>query len=284
MKNKKFSWQAWKFCTLFGLFVSGYHCAFAAEKNGNIPAVYTVKGQLNEVGRHAQGACASNDALFLSYAGGIYKLNWQGSCVKHVKTPVHTGDICFFNGKVYAAVAYAGDGAIIELSSDLEVLQEHKLKFPIDGITVLDDHFYFGVGPTPPGMHRGNRIGRIPVDFSTEPQIMDIDHGYETRYGTQCLSAADGQLFASFYGDRKQGMLFAVFDKNGKLIKPMRFNANYGFAVLPGRFNSALPRFLRVIQLYSKNRNELPYFRFDFYELRNGRLVNITRLPAEPVK
>ena len=256
----------------------------AAEEIVKIPALYTVPGELKLMRTHAQGACATKDAIYLSHRDGIFKLDRQGKFIKHISSPSHTGDICFFNGRIYAAIALPdGNGEIREYSADLEELRVKPLDFPIDGITVLNGFFYVGAGPNPAGLHRGNRLAVIPSDMSGIPQIIAIDHGEETRYGTQTMTTCGDWIFASFYGDKKRGMLSAFFDKSGNTVKTLKFNANYGFSEATEFFQSKVPIFLRVVPLYRvSRRDEDPRYRIDFYKFEKGKLTNIT-LP-EPAK
>ena len=39
--------------------------------------------------------------------GGLYKFDWYGRMIMHVRADKHTGDICFWNGKLYTAVCGA---------------------------------------------------------------------------------------------------------------------------------------------------------------------------------
>ena len=237
-------------------------------------------GELNAVSGHIQGICASDDALYIAHQKGIFKANWEGKVIKHVEAENHTGDICFYKGKIYSAIACydrerRGKGAIQEYSSDLEVLRRYELPFPIDGISVLNDHFYFGVGPNPPKSHRGNRLGKLAADFSGKIEFLKIDHGYPTRFGTQAITTCRNLLFVSFYG-AKTPMETAVFDGDGKLVDVLNFNANFGFEALPERFKSDRFRFLKLINLYSRRKKETPKIRLDFFEYHPGKMINLS--------
>ena len=247
----------------------------------NYVPIVAGKGELDAAFGHIQGICASDDALYFSHQKGIFKLDWNGRVLKHIKAENHTGDLCFYNGRVYSAIACydperRGKGAIQEFSSDLEVLRRYELPFPIDGIAVSDGHFDFGVGPNPAKAHRGNRLGKLAADFSGKIDFIKIDHGYETRWGTQTITNYKNLLFVSFYG-AKTPMETAVFDKNGKLIDVLPFNANFGFEVLPHRFKSEKFRFLKLVNLYNFRKKESPQIRLDFYEYDSGKMNKISR-------
>lgn len=253
---------------------------FLLSGEDKFPPIITVPGEFDAVHGHIQGICASQEAIYLSCQTGIFKINWQGKLLKYAKVVNHTGDLCFHNGKVYSSVAYydtarKGKGAIIEYSADLEELRRFELDFPIDGIAVMDGYFYFGAGPNPRKSHRGNKLARLAADFSGKIEFIKIDHGYPTRFGTQAITTWGNQLFASFYGASTPWQM-ASFDRNGKTLKVLKFNGNYGFEALPGNIGTMAPRFLRLSEAYNRKKKESPRFRLDFYEYQNGGMVNLS--------
>ena len=254
--------------------------AFLLSAEEFFSPIVTRPGEFEKVKGHMQGICASDEAIYLACQTGIFKINWNGELLKYVQAENHTGDLCFYNGKVYSSIACyeperKGKGAIIEYSSDLEELRRYDLDFPIDGIAVVNDYFYFGAGPNPPTAHRGNKFAVLKADFSGKINFVKIDHGYPTRFGTQAITVWKDHIFASFYG-AKTPMQSAVFDRQGNTLKVLKFNANFGFEALPPRFKSAVPRFLRLSELYNRKKKESPRFRLDFYEYRDGVMVNIS--------
>ena len=258
--------------------------AFIVSAGESFSPIVTRPGEFDRINGHMQGICASNDAIYIACQTGIFKIDWQGKLLKYTKAVNHTGDLCFYNGKVYSSVAYydkhlKGRGAIVEYNSDLEELRCYELDFPIDGIAVINGFFYFGAGPNPPVSHRGNKLAVLKADFSGKIRFVKIDHGYPTRFGTQAITVWKDQIFASFYGAQTP-MQSAVFDEQGKTLKVLKFNANYGFEALPERFKSADPRFLRLSEFYDRKNNGSPRFRLDFYEYRDGNMVKLS-CPAE---
>ena len=260
---------------------------FGTEK---MEPICTVAGELNKLHGHLQGACASDDAIYFGYPFGIFKLDWQGKVVKHVSAPNHTGDVCFYNGKVYSSVAYydkkrAGKGAIKEYSADLKELRTYELDYPCDGITAFDGFIYAGIGPNPQKAHRGNRIIKISADFTGKPEIINIDHGYHTHFGVQGMTADDQNIYMCFYGaqdpavKRKQKNIkdFAVYSKDFKLLNTLVFSGSIGFGILPPKFKSENPQFFRVRSLYNYRKKETPRFRLDFFEYVNGKRVKISK-------
>ena len=53
---------------------------------------------------HVQGACCSDDAVYLTQRTALYKFGWDGKLLAKVAVTNHTGDICFHDGKVYTSV------------------------------------------------------------------------------------------------------------------------------------------------------------------------------------
>ena len=59
---------------------------------------------------HVQGACCSDDAVYLTQRTALYKFGWDGKLLAKVAVTNHTGDICFHDGKVYTSVClYEGE-------------------------------------------------------------------------------------------------------------------------------------------------------------------------------
>ena len=264
---------------VFFAFLFLFVCSLAATEK--IPAIFTVKGELDQASGHIQGACASQEHLYLSHMKGIFKLDRNGKVLAHATTVSHTGDICFYKDKIYSAVAYydktrKGKGAIKEYSADLKELRTYELDYPSDGITAMNGFLYFGVGPTQQKLHRGNRIAKLPVDMSGKPEIFEIDHGYPTHYGVQTVTNDGKNIFVSFYGP-KGTKSTAIFSPDLKLVAALNFTASIGFDVFPGVGSSEDPVFFRICSI--NKRKEKPLCRFEFYKYNNGKMVNVTKYP-----
>ena len=61
--------------------------------DGRIRSVYTIPGELNDIVGHVQGAACSTQGVYLSHAGGIFKIGWDGRLIRKCTAPVHLGDI-----------------------------------------------------------------------------------------------------------------------------------------------------------------------------------------------
>lgn len=265
------------------LFLFLFSLALLAAASEKIPAIYTVKGELDKSVGHIQGACASQDHLYLSHMKGIFKLDRNGKVLAHATTVSHTGDICFYNGKIYSAVAYYdkarnGRGAIKEYSADLKELRTYELDNSSDGITAMNGFLYFGIGPNPQKLHRGNKVAKLPVDMSGKPEIFEIDHGYPTHFGVQTMTNDGKNIFMSFYGGgAKNTCHSAAFTPELKLVKAIKFSASIGFDVFPGVGSADDPVFFKLCSI--NKRKEKPLCRFDFYKYVNGEMVKITKYP-----
>ena len=79
--------------------------AAKAADDVRIPAVYTVPHELDCLVKagHIQGACCSEQAIYLSHQLGIFKIGWDGKLVKSVEAPAHLGDSAYADDKIYGA-------------------------------------------------------------------------------------------------------------------------------------------------------------------------------------
>ena len=77
------------FLSILGLAVTAV--AAVPEK---IPAV-TFENVFDSDANHVQGACCSDDAVYLSQKTFLYKFGWDGTLLAKVAVTNHTGDICF---------------------------------------------------------------------------------------------------------------------------------------------------------------------------------------------
>ena len=77
---------------------------FAAEAKMN--PVFTVRHELDILLKagHIQGACCSEQGVYLSHQLGIAKIGWDGKLIKTVEAPAHLGDTAYANGKIYGAL------------------------------------------------------------------------------------------------------------------------------------------------------------------------------------
>ena len=96
---------------------------------------------------HIQGACCTDDAIYLTQMKCLYKFDWSGKLLKKKSVVSHTGDICFWQGEIYTAVAVyggpnKGKGMIQVFDQELNLTRETLLDRSTDGITILDGVLY----------------------------------------------------------------------------------------------------------------------------------------------
>ncbi|MBR3220728.1 MAG: DUF11 domain-containing protein [Kiritimatiellae bacterium] len=178
--------------------------------DGQYPKIVVDYGGIPGKG-HVQGICASPRAIYLGRTHDIVKADWSGRIVKRVEAPNHTGDLCWWNGRIYSSIAdrgeRAGKGRIQVFDEDLNLLHDVPTAKAMDGITCMGGVLYIGNGVMPwPGMkeakepHRTNLTIRYDA-VTLEPLsgMEEIDHGQNTCYGIQNLTTDGERLFARFY-------------------------------------------------------------------------------------
>ena len=247
-----------------------------------IPAIITKPGALAALRGHIQGACCSEDAIYLSHIEGIFKLDWNGNVLKHTVLPKHTGDICYWKGRIYDSLYNDVDGVsnIIVLDDDLNIVAKHKA--PGGGCaTVHDGILYVGTGPRDSKPHRFNNITMFTLPDCRPVTTMTLDYGSETRYAAQCL-ASDGKfIYAVFYA-ANNGIPCAILTPDLKFVKTVNFNASTGFDFLPSSRNKGQhPRCFKVRHIgsdwrVSAGKPNPTQVRFDFFEVVDGDFINIS--------
>jgi len=275
------------FLSILGLAVTAV--AAVPEK---IPAV-TFENVFDSDANHVQGACCSDDAVYLSQKTFLYKFGWDGTLLAKVAVTNHTGDICFHDGKVYTSVClYEGEnrGRIqVFDGKDLSFVRESPgFPRPADGIAYVNGVFYVGLGSNsanPPKPHPSNWVCRF--DAKTLLPLEEkrtFDYGHRTSYGVQDI-ATDGQrLFIAFYAV-KGSPAVVVTDTDWNILQTVDgFTASNGFDLLPVRLRGDRLRFLRVNTL-TPHRCDDPNKKgvgasLSFFEFRDGAFVDITESPA----
>ena len=259
-----------------------------AAEEGNIPRL-VVKGPLDAMVGHVQGACASEDAIYLSHIAGIFKIDWEGNVIKHVKAERHTGDLCYNDGKVYSVLGKWGSGGKTKVcrlqvrDADLNFVAEKPLPElkGLDGVTVLDGIIYHGVGYSSPVPRSSHSLGRIDLKtMESLPQVM-FELPYQTHFCQQNLTTDGKLIYMTFYPVKGAPYALTACDKAGKLVAHYDLHAGMGFERLPkGRFPGERPRFFKVNSRGGKQKDGSvkPYVvTLDFYELADGQLRDITK-------
>ncbi|MBQ6337878.1 MAG: hypothetical protein IJI36_01925 [Kiritimatiellae bacterium] len=242
---------------------------------------------------HIQGACCSEDAIYLSQMKCLYKFDWSGKLLKKKSVISHTGDICFWQGEIYTAVAVyggtnRGKGMIQVFDQELNLVRETLLDRSTDGITILDGVLYIGMGSNhvpSREAHRENWAGRFdPKTLKPLGERQIIDFGYVTHYGIQDISNDGKHILCAFYSAKKGQPNFVAFDKDWKVVRAdCTYYASNGFDRLPARFGGDQPRFFRVKTHRAPTDKANPKARrplsvtIDFFEWKDGKPVDITQ-------
>ncbi len=271
--------------------------AAGAGKPSNLPAletekavlVHTVPGVRN--GNHVQGFCADENAIYLSQMIQLTKFDWNGKFIKKVDVPSHTGDICVYNGRIYATVAKWGTKAlnvapksgIYEYDTDLNFIRKVEFDEGLDGIAAIDGVLYAGFGPSPMEGHYTNRFIRVDAKTLKMIDIKELCYGVKTAFGCQNAATDGNSLFAIFYNGAKP---LVVLDRNVGIVSTPDVSALHGiggegFERVPASRAGGRDLFmrLRTMNRFVKDRDREPiYALIDFieYDRAGNRLVNVT--------
>ena len=267
------------------LVVGAALASYAEEK---IPRI-AVKGPLDAMAGHVQGACASKDAIYFSHVAGIFKIDWSGNILKHVPATRHTGDLCYHEGKLYSVLGTWGSGGQTKVcrlqvwDADLNFLSEKDIPglAGMDGVTVLGGILYHGIGKGSSDPHASHALGRIDLKTMEPLPRLAFELPYKTHFGPQNLTTDGKLLYMAFYPVKGAPYAMSACDKDGRLVAHYKLRAGQGFERLPSeRFPGAHPRFLKVSSRGGKQKDgtrKSPSVMIDFYELVDGTFRNITK-------
>ena len=260
--------------------------AIAADVS-TMDALYTVPHELDCLLKsgHIQGACCSEQGIYLSHQLGIDKIGWDGKLIKHIDTPAHLGDSAYANGKIYGAfvirdknVRKDGKKGLVRVwDENLNQLNEAWFDEALDGIVVLGDTVYVGVDKWGHGKHPGCCIKRLGLDLSDKGNV-DFDLGYEIHYGVQTMATDGKDIFLGNYGGTSR--VSADLKTNEKIV----FGCSEGFGMVPKSVSKRdTPVFFKVcamggnMQGWRKDPvNNPPRIRIEFYEYKDGKFISIT--------
>ena len=260
--------------------------AIAADVS-TMDALYTVPHELDCLLKsgHIQGACCSEQGIYLSHQLGIDKIGWDGKLIKHIDTPAHLGDSAYANGKIYGAfvirdknVRKNGKKGLVRVwDENLNQLNEAWFDEALDGIVVLGDSVYVGVDKWGHGKHPGCCIKRLGLDLSDKGNV-DFDLGYEINYGVQTMATDGKDIILGNYGGTSR--VSADLKTNEKIV----FGCSEGFGMVPKSVSKRdTPVFFKVcamggnMQGWRKDPvNNPPRIRIEFYEYKDGKFISIT--------
>ena len=252
--------------------------------------VYTVPHELDMLIKagHVQGACCSEQGVYLSHQLGIAKIGWDGKLIKTIETPAHLGDTAYANGKIYGAFVIRNkklrkdgmQGLVRVWDENLNVLDERWFPAALDGIVVLGDTIYVGVDKWGKGKHPMCCVKRLGLDLAEKDNV-DLDLGFDIRYGVQTMATDGKYLFFGCYGGtaRVTGDL--------KEVETVAFSCFEGFDMVPKSVSKSDAKVFFAVRALGGNMrawrkdpvNNPPRVRLDFFELRDGKFVEVSKKP-----
>lgn len=273
-----------KLCFVFAVAVS----AVLSAATPRMAPVFTVPHELDMLvkGGHIQGACCSEQGVYLSYALGLLKIGWDGKLIKSIEVPSHLGDSAYANGKIYGAFVIRDKklrkngmkGLVRVWDEDLNQVAEKWYPEALDGIVVLGDTIYVGVDRWGKGKHPLCCVKRLGLDLSDKGNV-DVDLGYEIHYGVQTMATDGKDLFFGNYGGTSR------VAANLKETEKVAFSCAEGFGLVPKSITRSDAKIFFVVRAMGGNMqgwrkdpvNNPPRIRLDFFELKDGRFCNITQ-------
>lgn len=282
------------------MMVIGGVCAFVMGVSAAHPAppippnwepILTRPGALAKGSGHLQGMCVTSNAIYGTLHDGLYKFNWYGRMIMHVRADKHTGDICFWNGKLYTAVCGKQEtpghrGRIDVWDENLKKIGTTEFVRPADGIACMDGVLYVGLGPAliPDKPFRGNYFGKFDAETLQplcEPFL--VDHGYDCSAGVQNIATDGERLYINFYTPEEDYPCFFVFDKDFKVLQSHVFGWRHGVDLVGGGEPGAVRLIYALTincwsQASKQKLDPAPSQNlFRYVELKDGKIHDITR-------
>ena len=282
------------------LMVIGGVCAFVMGVSAAHPAppippnwepILTRPGALAKGSGHLQGMCVTSNAIYGTLHDGLYKFDWYGRMIMRVRADKHTGDICFWNGKLYTAVCGKQEtpghrGRIDVWDENLKLIKSSSFARSADGITCLDGVLYVGLGPArdPAKPFRGNYFGKFDAETLQplcEPFL--VDHGYDASAGVQNIATDGEKLYINFYTPEEDYPCFFVFDKDFKVLQSHVFGWRHGVDLVGGGEPGAVRLIYALTincwsQASKQKLDPAPSQNlFRYVELKDGKIHDITR-------
>ena len=239
---------------------------------------------------HVQGMCVTSNAMYMTLHTGVYKFDWKGNLVKMAAAEKHTGDICWWKGRLYTANCLpddqAGDlrGRIDVYDEDLNLVKQRKFARTADGIACVDGTLYVGLGPVndPAKPFRGNYFGKFDAE-TLEPlcEPFIVDHGHDVCAGVQDIATDGERLYVNFYTPEEDTPCFFVFDLDFNVLGAHVFGWRNGHDVVGGGKNGAV-RFVWVetVGWMGQKRDGStppPQALVNYAELKDGKMSDISQ-------
>ena len=256
----------------------------------NWEPILTRPGVLPRGSGHVQGFCVTSNAIYATLHDGLYKFDWYGRLLKHAPADKHTGDICFWKGRLYTAVCIPKKvekrGRIDVWDEDLNKVGTTEFTRSADGITCLDGVLYVGLGPAniPDKPFRGNYFGKFDAE-TLEPlcEPFLVDHGFDVTAGVQNMATDGERLYVNFYTPEEDYPCFFVFDRNFNVLQSHVFGWRHGVDLVGGGEPGTV-RFIYAVTLNCWSKASKlpldpapPQNLFLYAELKDGRISDMTR-------
>ncbi len=267
--------------------------AFAALVSAAAPSmspVLTVPHELDMLVKagHIQGACCSEQGVYLSHQLGIVKIGWDGKLIKTVEAPAHLGDTAYADGRVYGAFVIRDKklrkndmpGLVRVWDENLNMIAEAWFPEPLDGIIVLGDTVYVGVDKWGKGKHPLCCVKRLDLDLKQKDNV-DVDLGFDIHYGVQTMASDGKDLFFGCYGGT------ARVGTDLKAVEKVAFSCAEGFGLVPRSVTKSDAKIFFVVRAMGGNMRgwrkdpvkNPPRIRLDFFEFKDGKFRNVTKKP-----
>ena len=192
---------------------------------------------------HLQGICTNDrDAIYWSWTDTLVKTDRSGRVLKRIPAANHHGDLCFHEGKVYAAVnlgkfnqpAGQADSWIFVYDADtLDECARHPVPEVVHGAggVAYREGVFLVVGGLPEGA-AANCVYEYDAQFRLR-QRHELSGGY-TLMGIQTATFAAGSWWFGCYG---KPCVLLRFDPDFQLTGRWECDASLGIVGLPdGRF------------------------------------------------
>lgn len=231
---------------------------------------------------HIQGAACSEEGVYLSHAGGIEMIGWDGKLIRRIDAPNHLGGIAYADGKLYGAFVIRGKdrgklpGMIRVWDKDLKQLAEKRFAESLDGIVVLNGVIYTGIDRWGRAKHPLCCLKRLDLDLNDLGNT-DIDLGFEISYGVQSMATDGKDLILGCYGGT------AIVSADLKQAKRVKFLCAEGLGLVPKSVSKReTPVFFAVRTPWGNMRawrkdptNNPPRIALNFFEYENGAFKDI---------
>ena len=243
---------------------------------------------------HAQGMCVTSNALFFAFRNQIVKTDWYGRYLGRVEVDRYCGDICAWNGLIYAGIWLKPRSAEERWCACIRAYDAMSLQLvksrtipwdrSVHGLACLDGVIYLGMGRSaadPSGCT--NWYGRFAADtLAPIGAPFAVNHGVISAGGAQTLATDGTCLYASYYPPDAGSDVpcLIVFDSAFNVLGRHHLNWQQGFDVVPGGTDGAV-RFIHCTTANWTDFAERPLKRVQtavqFAGLKEGVFKDITR-------